>query len=409
MSAGELFKLADQKARIGDADTAITIYRALEQDPDAAIHSEARFRHALLLTSQKRLAEAAVLYRAILDEQPHAQRVRLELAALLSQMGDLAGALRLLRQAQAGGLPQEVARVVDQYAAALRSQKPINASVEIALAPNTNVNRATNATTLDTVLAPFQLSDDARAKSGLGLKIGGQVVARLPVGTRLSWIARASGQGSLYRDPSFNDVIGSVQTGVEARYGKLRLQPLIGESLRWYGGSLYASTSSASVNILKPIGHRAQIEADLGAGWADYRRNNLQDGLLYNGSITYERALSDRFGGSATLSFNRQDARDPGYATTSVGGQFMVWRDMGKTSVYASGSLFRLHGDERLFLFRNKRREWLFRGTIGGVFRAFTVSHFAPLIRLTYERNRSTVGIYDYKRLGAELGISRAF
>jgi len=41
--------------------------------------------------------------------------------------------------------------------------------------------------------------------------------------------------------------------------------------------------------------------------------------------------------------------------------------------------------------------------------RKLTVAGFAPVFRVRYERNSSTVGIYDYKRLAGEVGITRAF
>lgn len=409
LTAPALFELADEKARAGEVSNAITIYRALERDRDVTIRSEARFRHGQLLARQNKFAEAAVLYRAILDEQPQAQRIRLELAAVLARIGDVSAARKMLREAQAGGLPPDLARAVNQYAAALRSRKPLSASMEISLAPSTNINRSTSERTLDTILAPFQLSDDARAKSGVGIKIGGQSTARSPISSQIALLTRVSGQANFYRDGSFNDVTGSLQVGAEDQLGKLRIQPLAGRSWRWYGGKPYATTNAASINLLKPLGAVAQIQVDLGFGYADYNANDFQDGPLYNANVTYERSFSPRFGGSIAFGFDRQKSHDPGYATMAYSSQILTWRDAGKTSFYLSAGISRLMSDKNIFLFKDKRREWQFRSSAGAVLRALTVSHFSPVIRLTYERNRSTVGLYDYRRFGAELGISRAF
>lgn len=409
VSAPQLLDLAQQAEKNGDQPAAETIYKALEHDPDADIRNEARFRHGQLLTRQHKLADAATLYRAILDEKPDAQRVRLELAAVLAQMGDLGAARRALRQAQAGGLPPDVARVIDQYAAALRSYKPINASVEISLAPSNNINRATSATTLDTVLAPFQLSDDARARSGVGLKFGGQVSARVPLITNLNLTGRVSGLANLYRDSSFDDWIGAAEGGVEMTLGKLRLRPLIGRSYRWYGTHPYATTDTASLGLDRQLGRRAQLSAKFGFGRADYRLNDLQDGHIYDANLSYERALGRRSGGSVGVSFERQGARDPGYATSAGGVDALAWREAGKTTFYATASLSRLIADARLTLFPERREDWQYRLTLGATLRRFTVASFAPLVRVSYERNQSTVGIYDYRRVAAEMGVSRAF
>ncbi|MFN3946195.1 MAG: hypothetical protein ACK4K7_14810 [Allosphingosinicella sp.] len=58
----------------------------------------------------------------------------------------------------------------------------------------------------------------------------------------------------------------------------------------------------------------------------------------------------------------------------------------------------RTESDARLFLFPERRKEWLFTARSGATFRQLRVNGFAPTVRLTYERNAPTVGIYDYKR-----------
>jgi outer membrane protein len=409
LTASALFKVADQELQSGHTAAAITIYRALERDANISVRSEARFRHGQLLANRHKFAEAATLYRAILDEQPQAQRVRLELAAVLTSIGDLRGARGQLRQAQAGGLPPEVAQVVNQYVAALRSFKPWGGSFELALTPDSNINRATDGKTLDTVIAPLDLSRDARQRSGLGLKPSGQLYVRANLSKDLTLVPRISGQGTFYRQNQFNDVSGSAQLGLEWRLKSDRFTPSAGYTWRWYGGDLYARTRSFSIDWLHPAGKRGQFDTNLGISRARYVRNGLQDGVIYNGSVSYERALTARSGASVSLSANRQTARDPGYATASGAFGLVYWHDMGKFTVFGTATLSRLEADKRLSLFPERRREWYVRGGLGSIFRQVQVAGFSPVVRVTYERNWSTVGIYDFKRLVTDVGITRAF
>lgn len=60
-------------------------------------------------------------------------------------------------------------------------------------------------------------------------------------------------------------------------------------------------------------------------------------------------------------------------------------------------------------LFPSRRVEWLARATLGATLRQASVRGFAPVVRLAYERNISTVGLFDFSRTGVELGITRAF
>lgn len=190
LSAVEVFRLADAALANGRPQDAEVFYRALAKDADAEIRAEARFRLAMLLDRLGRRRAAAVELRALLDEKPNAGRARIELARVLASIGDEGSARRELRQAQAAGLPPEVALMVDQFATALRSRKPIGASFEFALVPDSNINRATDAATLDTVIAPLDLSRDARKTSGLGVRAAGQAFLRAPIASNLSFLPR---------------------------------------------------------------------------------------------------------------------------------------------------------------------------------------------------------------------------
>lgn len=409
LSASSLFELARKSLEIGDAETADVIYTALANDPDVEVRTEARWRHALLLQGLGKKSEAAVLLRHILDEKPDAQRVRLELAKLLLEMGDEPGARRELRAAQAGKLPPEVAQVVEFFSSALRSRKPIGASVELAIAPDTNINRATRADTLDTIIAPLELSDDAKAQSGIGLTAGLQAYARTPIDDNWKLLVRASGRGSFYRKSAFNDVGAALQIGTELNTTKSRIAPSIGRSYRWFGGHHYATTDTASVSWQYQIGKRAQLETSASIGYANYKLNDLQDGTIYDADIALDRALSPVTGVRVGVNGQRQDARDPGSATKAGGVSLLAWHQFGRTSVFLSGQYRHLEADARIFLYPERRREDYLSIGGGATLRQFTFKQFAPLVRVQYEKNSSTVGIYDFDRVSVNLGITRAF
>jgi len=409
LSPAQVMEIAAKAVAAGDDQAAIAAYSALAADPDPEVSREARYRHGQLLASRGRLAEAALLYRGILDESPNSARVRVELAAVLARMGDMRAASRELRQAQAGGLPSDVAQLINQFNAALRSRLPFGASLELSLAPSTNINRATSDTTLDTIIAPFELSEDAQAKSGVGIKLGGQGFAKLPVTPSLQLTARISGLGQLFRQSQFDEALTNAQVGIEARTGRWRLAPQIGRSLRWYGGDLYAITDSASINLTTHLGRQGLVEIEAGVAKADYRANALQDGYIYDGSIRIERAFSPRTGAALSLVGQRQSARDPGYASVMGGLGLVGWREAGRTTLFANVGLYRLEADQRLLLFPERRKEWMLRAGAGATLRHLNVFGFSPVFRVSFERNRSTVGIYDYRRLTTEAGMTRSF
>ena len=132
----------------GDLDLAEQAYRALATNPDVGIRNEARFRLALMIAErQQRHREAAVLPRMILDEQPNVARVRLELARIQALLGNFAEARRELRAAEAAGLPPEVERLVRFFASSLYSGKAAGVNLDVALSPDSNINRTTRSET----------------------------------------------------------------------------------------------------------------------------------------------------------------------------------------------------------------------------------------------------------------------
>ncbi len=409
LTAVDVFGLADRARAEGRIDDAVTLYEALAKDPDPQVRAEARFRKGMMLSDVKRYREAALAFRALLDEQPGATRVRLELARVLAAIGDEGAARRQLRQAQAAGLPPEVAATVGQFDRALRSYKRLGGTFEVALAPDSNINRATQARVLDTIIAPLTLSDDARARSGIGAHLAGQGYARIRLSDNFAFVPRVSGLANLYRAGAFNDVSGSALAGLEWRRLRDRFSLSAGRTWRWYGGRPYAHTDAVTLDWLHGLDKRSQFVVSGSVSHAAYRLNDLQDGMIYDLNLSVERALSARAGMSVAATATRQTARDPGYATVAGAVTLTGWRETRRTTLFASVGVRRTEGDAALFLFGDRRREWLLSARAGATFRALEVHGFAPFARLVYERNSSSVGLYDYRRVGAEFGITRAF
>lgn len=410
LSAEQLFRLAEEAAAKGDVETLGTIYVALEHDPSSAVRNEARFRHAKLLKSKGMNSGAAVLLRAILDEYPAAGPVRLELAETLQLIGDTDGALRELRAAQSGGLPPAVARLVDRYSEALRASRPIGASFEMAIAPDSNINRATRSDTLGTVFGDFEIGEDSKARSGVGLALRGQAYRRLAIaGTNLNLLGRVSTSADMYRESSFNDIAIDAAFGPELRAGRNRFNLEVGATQRWFGQKPFMRSARIAGTWTRPLGSRTQVRLNGSASLVDNSLNDLQDGKSYSARVQVERAFSPTTGIGVTMSIHREAAKDPGYSTTAWRAGVLAWHDMGRMTVTAAAEAGKLEADERLLLFPAKRLDDYSRLTIGATFRQLTFGGFAPVTRFTVERNRSSIEFYDYSHTRTEFAIVRAF
>ena len=410
LSAAQLFAFADAARDRGDFATAETAYQALTEDPDPELRTEARFRLAKMYTDRMgRHREAAVLFRRILDDKPDAVAVRLELARMQALLGNLPEARRELRAAQASGLPPQVEQQVRFFANALSAQKRIGGGLEVALAPSTNVNRATSSDTLGTIIGDFTLSEDAQAQSGIGLSLRGQGYYRLPVGTTTDILLRASGSADIYRKSDFDDLSASVQAGPQWRWGRDRLALSAALSWRWYGHDPYSFSWGLTGNWQHPLDDTTQLRIDGTALKEDNRRNDLEDGARYTLAVGLDHAFSARLGGGFQLSGTRDVAADPGYSTARGAIGVYAYREIGRTTAVLNLGYNHLEADARLFLYPERRKDDGINASLSGTFRALTLGTFAPLVRLRYDRNWSTIEIYDFDRVSAEFGVVTAF
>ena len=410
MTPADLFRFADAARDQGDYTAAETAYRALARNIDVEIRSEARFRLAMMLADkQQKYREAAIEFRRILDDKPEAPRVRIELARMHAQLGNVRAAERELRAAEAAGLPSEVERVVRFYANVLNSRKRFGGSIELALAPDTNINRATRSDTLGTVIGEFTLDENAKAKSGIGLGLRGQTYFRQPVGTNTDLLLRASGNAEIYAASRFNDLSGSLRAGPEFRSGKDRLVLSAGPGWRWFGQKLYTVTLGANASWQHPLNPRSQIRVEGAVSRVDNRINDLQDAWNYTVSTTYDHAFSGKLGAGVQLYGFRESARDSGYSTATGGVGAYAFREVGRATLVATAGYARLEADRRLALYPRRRMEDRFSASLAATLRAVRVGAFSPMARVRWERNASSIEIYDYRRLSAEFGVTSAF
>ncbi|HEU4696928.1 MAG TPA: surface lipoprotein assembly modifier [Sphingomicrobium sp.] len=410
VSAASLFRIADTAIARGNDMLARRTYRALMSDPSVDIQLEARFRLALLESRNGKLETAALLLREVVDRRPNAARPRLELAGVLDRLGNKDGAWRQVRAIQASGLPPAVARLVDRYSEALRAARPFGASFEFGFAPDSNINRATRSSTLGTVFGDFDIDKDSKAKSGTGVELRGQTYRRFGLGGRdASLLVRLSSSADLYKESAFNDIGVDLAAGPELMIGRNRVNVEAGVTQRWFGQKRFMRSARLGATVARPVGRRMQVRLSGSAALIDNQLNDLQDGKFYSGEVSVERALSATTGVAFTASATRQALRDPGYSTTGWRLGLLGWHDLGRMTFTAGAEFGRLHADDRLSLFPDKRADRYSRLSVGVTFRRLSFQGFAPVTRFVIERNKSSIAFYDYSRRRTEFGFVRAF
>ena len=292
-TAAQLFDLADKLFATGDLGGAEQVLVALTQDPHAELRAEARFRLAALREKRGNLDGAVAALRELLAEQPDANPARLELSRILAEQGRSGAAQRELERAQAIGLPPDVARTVGRFAGLLSAAKRRGASIEITAGPDTNVNRSTGSSLIDTVIAPFELSPDARKQAGVGVSLGAQAYSRDPIG-KISLLSRIGAHADLYPSKGrFNDIQLYGGTGPEFETKIGRIRPALTLEQRWYGQHAYSSGIGGALSLTKVLSPKSQVELDGSIVHQAIHHNAFLDGTRYAASATWDRMLSE--------------------------------------------------------------------------------------------------------------------
>jgi hypothetical protein len=173
--------------------------------------------------------------------------------------------------------------------------------------------------------------------------------------------------------------------------------------------SPYTVSLAATGDWQHVVGRRGQLRVNAAFAHIDNRRNRLESGNAVSLGVGLDRAFSSRFGGGLQLSGNRQDAKEPGYATAGGGITGYLFREFGKTTLALNLGYSHLEADRRLFLFTRRRVDDDVTVGISSTFRQLRIGSISPLVRLKYERNASRVELYDYRRFAGEVGIVTAF
>lgn len=405
-----LFAAAEQLAMERRYKEAIHFLEPLTTNINPDYRAEARARIARIYVVQGDYREAASWFQKLLDEKPDAAAVRVELADVLLRMGDAGAASRQLRRAAAAKeLPAAVTRALGRAGAALRSDAPVQFSFQIGIAPDTNINRATQAQAVDIYGLPFALNQTARAQSGVGLTLGGELTLQHKMGATSRMVASISANGNLYRASAFNDLSLTAGIGPEFFHGSISFRPSIIGGERWYGShplyKLYGLSAALKVSTSKS----AQMNFSLTGLRLDYPVRPDLSGPLYSASIAYERALSQRASVRLNVSGSRIKTVDASQSSSTLGADMTLSRDVGRIIAYTKLGFSRTIGDAPFAGFGVARDDRLYEGEIGIIYKRISLWGLSPLIRFKRTENHSPLALYDYRQNRYEFALTKTF
>ena len=304
------------------------------------------------------------------------------------------------------------------------ARKRAQGSLSLALAPDTNVNTSTSAQTVNIFGLPFQLDDQARAKSGIGLvgTFGAEVQRPIPKFKVLKWIPGSVSLlrigGQIYRREysggEFDDSNYGVYTGPRFIGNKGQMSILFQADSRSVNGRPYSRQYGLRLEGVRLVMPRLWAGGSLeGSRQTAISREGPigKPGLSWNGqgfaSYSVLPTLRFRFMGGVGREFT-------GRTTTRHRSRWagvMASYDLPfGFSMSAAQQLFFTKFDVPNQLFSPEQpstRLWFSR--LAFYNRLIQIKGFSPSISLIREDRKSNVTIYGYKRYRMEGGVVRVF
>lgn len=398
----------------GDYRAAATILDALENaDPKvlAVIDpQDIAFLRGLIAFGEERFDKAASIFEAILAQDPSLPRVRLELGRVYFALREDDGAVRQFELAIAGDIGNTAINNAEAFLRRIDDRKVLRTRFSFALAPDSNVNQATSGDTVDIFGLPFALNDDAREKSGLGLFASAGIELRPRLAARVRGSAGLQLQHTEFEGSAFDDTIASGWVGPEISFGDKYLTLAATGFRRWYGHQGFNSGVGGRASLFVRPGRRWRLSGQIRVQAIDYDLNPARDGIVLGIQISPTYTLDTKSQFSAVVGFNRDFADGAVWRSTALKVGLGYYRELpwALTADIRSDVSWRTF-DTMQIAFGREREDKTFELGMRVIKRDIRIFGLSPMVGYTLQRNISNIGLYDFTRHRAQIGLTKRF
>lgn len=410
--------LLDSASRLIEADRydeAWLILAALENSPELSSRVNLLKGHVSMRRGD--VDGAIGHFRSVLNEQPGQTRARLELARALMIAGRHASADHHFRLAeQDDNLPEDVANLVRSARGLIRDRRGWHLDVEVGLAPDSNINNATDTQHVDLVagnfILPLRLGENSRAQSGIGQIVGLSGGVEFGLSGNVALSVDADARFTNYSNSDFDDLSGTLAIGPEIRFSdrnRLAVQALA--SQRFYGWDDAQRSYGLRANYQRVLNRGARLAVAFDGRRIESGFGSQFSGWQFGLYGTYEQVLNRSLIASATL-FGRRDAlRSDAYAHYEIGGRVGIGGELPLgINAGVSGGVSRALYDGVLPLFSTApRQDWRFNAQVQMGLRSLRVFGFSPSVTYSYGRTDSSVSLFESDRHRVQFGLARYF
>ena len=373
-------------------------------------NNEIEFLLGMIAVEAQDYDEAIRRFRSILARQPGAVRVRLELARAFFLDRDYENAFRNFQLARAGELPPGVGETIDRFVSLIRQRKTWSYSLSVSLAPDSNINNGTSAREVNLFGLPFELSADARERSGVGLAIEGSAEFAPRISETTRFRMGAAIQRNEYDGTDFDDMTVAVHAGPRIVRDKWDFSVTGTAFQRRFGRQRLNEGIGARVEATRYMDSRTALSLGVSAQQIRYPNLPFQDGGSYSAWAGVVHAVTPESFAIGRIGLARKEAQSPDLAYHSYSLSVGYYRDLpAGFSVYAEPGFTDLRHDEPDGFFGLRRHDRLFELRLTVLNRHIVLDRFTPRIALVLARRDSNIDIFDYGQRRLEVGVTTAF
>ena len=409
LSAETLIKAARVALDKGELDNAEFLLEGVK--PGEGNIDDLDFLRGTIAAQRGDWETAIARFRAMLARNPDLPRVRLDLAFAYFQAGEDRQAAYHFRLALGTeDLPPIVRARALAFLDQIRRRKTWSITGSLAVLPDSNINAATSARSVDLFGFPAILSEDARETSGVGLSanVSGGYEARISPDLRF----RVSGglNTRTYEESQFSERIVSLRAGPRFLFDKFDLRSEASARQRWLGGDVYSRALGLELSGNWLLASSWRLGASLGRDWIDYT-TFLGQGHIDSAGLNLAHALGQATQLRGDTSYRRESLDDDARSWRELIVGVSVSRELPRGFVVSGGPVYRWrkYGAPLLTLGPEARSDRTLAGRVTASNRNVELFGFMPEITLRHERRESNLDLYDFERTVAEIGVVRSF
>jgi hypothetical protein len=380
------------------------------------------FHYGLAAVETGHLDEGVLALERVLMTRPSSGPARLALARAYYLQGDDRRARAQFEAVLAGDPSPMVTDRVARYLAALdrradRYETRVSGRLELGAGHDSNVNSATSADSIETILGDIPLSAESRARADRFLRLGAHGRLSHPLRPGLNAFARAEAGARMHAEEKLYDSRSlDAAAGLLWRQEGWRVRASASRGGYWLDGTRYRNQAGLRAGVQHVLSQDLALRASLERVRLDYVDNDNLDATVKAAVLgtSWRLPLPRRpLLGMRLLLAEQTAARDTLVATAGaerdllgVGATLRLWpAPQWRASLGIDHRTSEYGGEDPIF--GRTREETATRLDLALTWRPTARWSLGP--RLRHTRNRANIELYGYRRTELELRARYAF